>query len=317
MPRHFVALVSVILAASPTLAAAPTTPAPGAPAASAPTSQPPHKSFAVTAYCVVNSLNGNTGFGGRGAAGGASAGGGPDLAGLESTWNSISRQIKIDKVYIETVRDQTEIKEAYIEPLKRFFLDRGVRVAGGMTLADNNSGQYVTYNYSTQKDRDTVKRLSEMTARHFDEIILDDFFFYNTKTDTDIAAKGTKTWTQYRVDTMRDVSENYIVKPAHAVNPKVKKIVKYPNWYEHFQANGYDLEKQPFIFDGFYTGTETRDPVRTEQHLQQYHGYQLFRYLDNIRPGFNGAAGSIPASTTSPTATPNSSGTPSSPKPPK
>jgi hypothetical protein len=206
---------------------------------------------------------------------------------LESTWNTISAQIKIDKVYIETVRDQNEMPEAYIEPLKKFFLDRGVRVAGGMTLANNNSGQYVTYNYSGAQDRATVKRLTEMTAKHFDEIILDDFFFYNTKTDSDIAAKGDRSWTQYRVETMQDVSKNFVVGPAHAVNPKCEMVIKYPNWYEHFQANGYDLDLQPKIFDAIYTGTETRDPVRTEQHLQPYQSYQIFRYFENIKPGGN------------------------------
>jgi hypothetical protein len=35
-----------------------------------------------------------------------------------------------------------------------------------------------------------VKHVAEVTARHFDEIILDDFFFNNTKRDSDIAAKG-------------------------------------------------------------------------------------------------------------------------------
>ena len=35
-----------------------------------------------------------------------------------------------------------------------------------------------------------MKHVSEFTAKHFDEIILDDFFFANTKTHSDIAAKG-------------------------------------------------------------------------------------------------------------------------------
>lgn len=277
LPSLTAFIVCSIAAACPTFAATPAPPAPATQAAAG------HKSFAVTAYCVVGSL---TGGGGRGAR--AGAGGGPDLSLLETTWNTLSRQIKIDKVYIETVRDQNEMPEAYIEPLKKFFLDRGVRVAGGMTLANNNSGQYVTYNYSGDADRATVKRLSEMTARHFDEIILDDFFFYNTKTDSDIAAKGSKSWTQYRVETMQEVSKNFVVGPAHAVNPNCKMIIKYPNWYEHFQANGYDLEKQPFIFDGLYTGTETRDTILTEQHLQPYESYQIVRYFENIRPGHNG-----------------------------
>jgi len=69
---------------------------------------------------------------------------------------------------------------------------------------------------------------------------------------------------------MDEVSRELILKPAMAVNPKVRVVIKYPNWYEHFQGLGYDLDQQPRLFDGIYTGTETRDPVVTDQHLQQY-----------------------------------------------
>jgi hypothetical protein len=87
---------------------------------------------------------------------------------------------------------------------------------------------------------------------------------------------------------MDQVSAELVIGPARAVNPKVKIVIKFPNWYEYFQANGYDLDKQPKIFDGIYTGTETRDPVSTDQHLQQYESYQIIRYFDNISPGRNG-----------------------------
>ena len=42
------------------------------------------------------------------------------------------------------------------------------------------------------------------------------------------------------------------------------------------------------MFDGIYTGTETRDPVITDQHLQQYESYEIIRYFENIAPGRNG-----------------------------
>jgi hypothetical protein len=86
-----------------------------------------------------------------------------------------------------------------------------------------------------------VKRAVELTARHFDEIILDDFFFSMTKHDSDIAAKGNRSWTQFRLELMNEVSQNLILRPARAANPKVKVIIKFPNWYEHFQGLGYDL----------------------------------------------------------------------------
>ena len=39
------------------------------------------------------------------------------------------------------------------------------------------------------------------------------------------------------------MSNDVLVKAARAVNPKVKVIVKYPNWYEHFQGLGFDLDQ--------------------------------------------------------------------------
>ena len=87
---------------------------------------------------------------------------------------------------------------------------------------------------------------------------------------------------------MDDASRDLVVGAAKAVNPKVKFVIKFPNWYEHFQANGYDLDREPRIFDGIYTGTETRDPVFNDQHLQQYESYEILRYFDNVAPGRNG-----------------------------
>jgi hypothetical protein len=84
---------------------------------------------------------------------------------------------------------------------------------------------------------------------------------------------------------MNQVSRELVVEAARAVNPKVKITIKFPNWYEHFQGNGYDLDQQSKIFDAIYAGTETRDPVITDQNLQQYEGYAIARYFENIAPG--------------------------------
>jgi hypothetical protein len=64
-------------------------------------------------------------------------------------------------------------------------------------------------------------------------------------------------------------------------------VIKYPNWYDDFHGLGFNLETQPQLFDAVYTGTETRDATMSAQHLQQYHGYQIWRYLENLRPGHN------------------------------
>jgi hypothetical protein len=207
---------------------------------------------------------------------------------LQSSWDTISSQLKVDKVYIETYRSGVIADDQLIENLKKFFTDHGVQVAGGIAYTSNESPLFQSFCYTNPKDRAYVKHVSELTARHFDEVILDDFFFVMTKTDSDIAAKGAQSWTQFRLNLMDEVSRNLVVGPAKAINPKIKFIIKFPNWYEHFQGLGYDLDQEPKIFDGIYTGTETRDPVLSEQHLQQYESYQIFRYFENIKPGGNG-----------------------------
>ncbi|HEV2438299.1 MAG TPA: hypothetical protein VG077_20105 [Verrucomicrobiae bacterium] len=207
---------------------------------------------------------------------------------LQDDWDRISAQLKVDKVYIEVQRDRDLASDELLERVKKFFLDRGVRVAGGMALSDGGYGQFKSFCYTHPQDRQFIRKAAELAARHFDEVIQDDFFFANTKTDSDIAAKGTNTWTQFRLALMDDAAENLIIKPARAVNPRVKLVIKFPNWYEHFQGLGYDLDREPKLFDGIYTGTETRDPVITDQLLQPYESYEIIRYFDNVAPKRNG-----------------------------
>jgi len=220
-----------------------------------------------------------------------------DPAWLQKSWDDISSQVKVDKVYIETYRSGTFADDAAIESVKSFFIAHSVQVAGGIAYVgagdtagsdEVSDGQFVSFSYTDPKQRQYVKRVAEFTARHFDEIMLDDFFFNNTKRDSDIAAKGNLSWDAFRLKLMDDVSRELVLGPARAVNPKVKIVIKFPNWYEHFQANGYDLDREPRLFDGIYTGTETRDSVITDQHLQQYESYMIVRYFDNVSPGHNG-----------------------------
>jgi hypothetical protein len=210
----------------------------------------------------------------------------PDV--LQSEWAAISSQLKVDKVYIEVQRDRVLASDQVLDQVKKFFQDRGVRVAGGLALSDNNSGQFRSFCYTNPADREFIQHAVELAARHFDEIILDDFFFVTTKYDSDLAAKGGRSWTQFRLDLMDEAAETLVIKAARAVNPRVKLVIKFPNWYEHFQGLGYDLAQEPRLFDGIYTGTETRDPYGTDQFLQQYESYEIFRYLENIKPGGNG-----------------------------
>jgi hypothetical protein len=211
-----------------------------------------------------------------------------DPATFERQFNRVSSQLAFDKVYIEAYRDRVFATDAELDAVKRAFRAKGIITSGGITLAAGGSGgQFGTFDYENPADRAECERAVRLIARHFDEVILDDFFFYTSKSDADITAKGNRSWTDYRIDKMREASRNLVLGPAKAENPRVKVIIKYPNWYEHFHGTGYDLAEQARMFDAIYTGTETRDPVITDQLLQQYESYEIVRYLSNIRPGAN------------------------------
>jgi hypothetical protein len=189
-----------------------------------------------------------------------------DKATFDREFERASRQLHFDKVYLEVYRNNNFATDEQIARVKGWFEERGVTVAGGITLAaGGEGGQFGTFDYEQPADRAECEKAVRLAAKHFDEVILDDFFFYTSKSPADIAAKGDRSWSQYRLETMRKVSQDLVLGPAKAVNPKVRMIIKYPNWYEHFQGTGYDLEKQSQMFDGIYTGTETRDPVVTDQ----------------------------------------------------
>ena len=210
-----------------------------------------------------------------------------DTEWLESTWKLISDQLDVDKIYLETHRDLLIVDDATLEKAKKFFEKQGIEVAGGITYTINEANNFETFSYSDPEDRAMVKKIAEHTARHFDEFLLDDFFFTSSKKDVEIKAKGDRSWTEYRLELMNEAGRNLVVGPAKAVNPKVKVIIKYPNWYDDFQGLGFNLADGPQIFDGVWTGTETRDPSGA-QHLQNYLSYNLMRYLENISGGRNG-----------------------------
>ncbi len=213
-----------------------------------------------------------------------------DLQWLKSTYNLLSRYVHIDKVYLEVSRDKFLADEKVILKAKEFFQDSGVKVSGGITytVPPIDHFRFQTFCYTDPKQRKKAREISEYAAKLFDEVILDDFFFNSCKCAVCVKAKGKKSWTQFRLELMRDAAKNLVVGPAKKINPKVNFIIKYPNWYDHFKYCGFDLETGPKIFDMIYTGTETRDPVYNHQHLQPYESYAIMRYFENVAPGRNG-----------------------------
>lgn len=207
---------------------------------------------------------------------------------LKERFEVMSQSIKVGKVYLETHRDLVVADEATIQGARQFFTERGIQVAGGITVTVNERNRFETYCYTNPEHRRKLKEVVEYTTRLFDEIILDDFFFTDCKCPACIQAKGEKSWTQFRLELMEEAARSLVIGPARAIKPDIELVIKYPNWYEHFQGLGFHLAAEPQLFTRLYTGTETRDPELGNQHIQPYHGYSTFRYFENIKPGGNG-----------------------------
>ena len=155
-----------------------------------------------------------------------------DIHWLDSTWTVISQQLEVDKIYLETHRDLLVVEDATLEQAKKFFHDRGIETAGGITYTINEANSFETFCYSNPEHRKMVQKIAEHTAKHFDEFILDDFFFTSCKSDIEIKAKGMQSWTDYRLKLMTEAGRDLVLKPAKKVNPQIKVIIKYPNWYD-------------------------------------------------------------------------------------
>ncbi len=200
--------------------------------------------------------------------------------------------IHLDKVYIENHRGKVDITPERLKQVKELFEKNGIETSGCITSTQNVNGirkpsYYDTFCYTDPAHRAEYKRIVAELASVFDEIILDDFFFTACRCEMCIEAKGKMSWMDYRLKLMEDFSHE-IVDLAREVNPKMNFIIKYPNWYEAYQETGYNPGKQKDIFDMIYSGTETRDPIYSAQHLQRYESYSIIRLLEHTAPGKNG-----------------------------
>lgn len=217
-----------------------------------------------------------------------------DFEQLERNLAFFNKHLKVSKVYVESHRGDTTLTKERLLELKTFFEEKGIEVAGAITPtlgADYRPGYERLFGgicYTEKASREKIQNVVELTASVFDEIIFDDFFFTNCGCDDCLKRKGERSWEAFRLELMSEVSENLLVKPAKAINPNVKMVIKFPNWNEAYQSSGYNTEEQPWIFDGVYTGTETRDPAISQQHIPRYASYSLMRWMENLVPGRNG-----------------------------
>ena len=222
---------------------------------------------------------------------------------LEKDLDFFDRYMRLDHVYLEPYRGGPLADDAQVQMCREAFEKRGIRVSGGLTTVvrhregENKQRMFDTVCYNDPFMLRELKTASEYLGKHFDSYIIDDFYFTNCTCDRCREEKeaynrlhgiADGSWRAYRLDLMEKVSRDVIIGPAKAVNPDIRITIKYPNWAESYQDTGYNPAGQRDLFDEVYTGTETRDPLRQDQHLPRYLSFSLMTYFESMCPGRNG-----------------------------
>ena len=232
-----------------------------------------YKNFNVSVFLPVSNVNQIT-----------------DLEAFDKKFEHLYKNVKIGRVYIECYRSREWAPKEQVMKLKAYFEEKGILTSGALTptgtRTEGRDGD-VSLCYSRPEEAILLKQAVEWNAEMFDEMIFDDFYFLNCRCPECIKRKGSMTWPEFRKAEKRRVTEELVMKPAKAVNPNVNVIVKYPQWFEVFHELGYNLEMESAMFDSIYTGTETRNPLYSMQHLPKYLSYFTQRLYEAHAPGRN------------------------------
>ncbi|MCB9218337.1 MAG: hypothetical protein H6610_02615 [Ignavibacteriales bacterium] len=210
---------------------------------------------------------------------------------------SIFRCNGITKAYIEVYRSGLVIDEKLLREVKNYFLTNDIEVVGGIATVPGEhfgvkqEGKLGWFNWQNQKTQNDLKEVMKMSAEVFDEFIVDDFLCTADTSEESKIAKGDRSWSQYRRDLLTQLSEEIFIKPAKEVNPNIKMIIKYPQWYDRFHLFGYDLSREPQLFDEVWVGTETRGQY-TQRYgfVQPYEGFINYSWIKDIAKNKIGGA---------------------------
>lgn len=204
------------------------------------------------------------------------------------------RRLHLSKVYIEVFRDGYEADPTTLKAARDFFQRAGFQVSGAVAttrLGKPSTGWKIVACYTDRANRMHLGHIFRDAAGLFNEIIIDDFFFTDCQCSECAAAKGSLSWQQYRKNLMLGVSRHDVLGPARQVNPHVKIILKYPQWYDQYQARGYRVSAETALYDRIWVGTELRDPSSSHWgHKQQYEGFFLYRWLTDVGGAKTGGA---------------------------
>ena len=212
-----------------------------------------------------------------------------DFEDFDRRFNKAFKNVKVGRVYLEDFRGYETCDREHLIKVKEYFENKGIATSGGITTCASHNPKFgfASLCYSDEEAQKYLKEAVELNAEIFDEFIFDDFYFINCRCPKCIEKKGARSWKEFRLEQKKWVTEELIMKPAKAIRPDVNVIVKFPQWFEDFNETGYDLATDTTMFDSIYTGTETRNPTYSQQHLPKYLSYNTMRLYGSDAPGHN------------------------------
>lgn len=196
------------------------------------------------------------------------------------------KNIGITHVFIETFRSRYTAERETLKRAKSRFEAEGFEVSGCVTttqLGKISTGWNLISCYTNKGTQKQLQEIFEYTALLFNEIMIDDFLLTDCQCDECKKARGGRTWSDYRCELMIKMSRERILAPARAVNPNVKIIIKYPQWYDNFHNRGYEVSRETADYDRIWAGTETRDyDDKRWGGKVQYEAYYIMRWLGEV-----------------------------------
>ena len=182
--------------------------------------------------------------------------------------------LRLTKVYLEDARGDPAAV-AILRDIASDLKAHGLEVSGAVVPA----GEHGPLCYNDPKDMTMLEGRVRVLAQVFDEIIVDDWLFTTCTCSKCLAARGTDSWADYRSRLVAEQSKLHMLDAAKQVNPRVRVIIKYPNWYEGHRQHGYDVARQTPQFDGVSVGIETRQRATHDQHIPIYSGYVFQKWI--------------------------------------
>ncbi len=202
---------------------------------------------------------------------------------------SLLRCNGISKVYLEVYRSGLVVSPELLKESVIFLKENGFEVVGGIATVPGGDfgvkqdGTLGWFNWQNEKTQNDLRNVMKSVAPVFDTFIIDDFLCTADTSRESKIAKGDRTWSEYRRELLTGLSESVFIKPARKVNPDIKMIVKFPQWYDRFHMFGYDLAKEPALFDGVWVGTETRGQYTQRfGFVQPYEGFINYRWISTF-----------------------------------